>query len=43
MVKEMEKPEFKPVKLCFKNGLVSHPAHVEGCVNTYINCIFNLV
>ena len=30
---EKENPEFKPVKLCFRIDLVSHPARQEGLVN----------
>ena len=28
-----EKPEFKPVKLCLKNRLLSHLARLEGSVD----------
>ena len=35
LVKEKENSEFKPVKLCLKNDLVSYPARAEGLVNIY--------
>ena len=34
-VLEKENSEFKSVKLCLRIDLVSHPARVEGSVNTY--------
>ena len=33
-VSEKENSELKPVKLCLKFDLVSHPARVEALVNT---------